>query len=220
MPQKLSAAVAFLLLVACSGPGKRDLAHHMNVHFAHGTLAQTAVITGDLVAARRHGKQLYEHDREGLSANAVRPMRQAAQALSEASSLVDAAGAVGRIGAACGQCHQATGSRPGIESQIEPSAGATLPSRMARHQWAADRMWEGLVNPSDESWIRGAEVLLEAPLGQAEIPGFGGSRAAQMGERVHQLANRARSQFEPAERASLYGELLSTCSVCHAAFRD
>ena len=40
---------------------------------------------------------------------------------------------------------------------------------MLRHQWAMDRMWEGLMAPSDERFLAGASAFAEAPLEPSSV---------------------------------------------------
>ena len=88
---------------------------------------------------------------------------------------------------------------------------------MARHQWAADRLWEGLIAPSDQSWLNAAEVLLEVPLALAGTQGTEQTRA--LTERVHSLGHQARSAARSSDRVRIYGEILGTCADCHQRLR-
>ena len=84
---------------------------------------------------------------------------------------------------------------------------------MARHQWAADRLWEGLIAPSDQAWLSAAELLLEAPLALADSQHTDQTRA--LTERVRGLGLEARSAARSGDRARIYAEFLGTCAVCH-----
>jgi hypothetical protein len=91
----------------------------------------------------------------------------------------------------------------------------TIEARMARHRWAADRMWEGIVGGSDEPWQAGLDVVAAAPLDGSEL----GPARAPFGRKLQQLAQQARGRRSgeaPPDRATAYGEILSTCAGCHA----
>jgi hypothetical protein len=86
---------------------------------------------------------------------------------------------------------------------------------MARHRWAADRLWEGLVGGDDAPWQAGLEVLAAAPLRWPEL----GERKglARLLQRLAEQARQRGATAGPAERATTYGEMAVTCAACHAA---
>jgi cytochrome c553 len=144
-------------------------------------------------------------------------MTAAAATMASANDLNDAARDVGTLAKACGECHTRFG-RPGvIVGQVDARAGGVR-AFMQRHQWAAERLWDGLVVPSDEAWQAGALSLSEAPLapeqltpGRSPVPKVG-----DMEQTVHALARAARNAERAEVRASLYGQVLATCAACHA----
>jgi hypothetical protein len=89
---------------------------------------------------------------------------------------------------------------------------------MARHQWAADRLWEGMVGAADESWQAGLDVLARAPL---PSPSPSADQVV-LATRLQRLAEHARATL-PTEgldqRAATYGEILVVCAGCHATRR-
>ena len=92
---------------------------------------------------------------------------------------------------------------------------------MARHSWAADEMWIGLVWKSDARFRHAVEVWNATPLAQphtADDKRFTPEVLA-LEDRVHDLAEQAASKMEPNRRGALYGEMLATCSACHALVR-
>ncbi|HEU4731886.1 MAG TPA: hypothetical protein VFT22_28520, partial [Kofleriaceae bacterium] len=75
----------------------------------------------------------------------INVVRQRAAALAAAPSIDEACRREAQLAAACASCH--------VETRIQPEFDVTPPvppdldtiqARMARHRWAADRMWEGL----------------------------------------------------------------------------
>ena len=84
---------------------------------------------------------------------------------------------------------------------------------MARHQWAIDRMREGLIGASDPHWRSGLYALAH-------------THVTSLGTTYPALANRLRSvardayattQATTSERAGVYGDVLAICVGCHAA---
>jgi cytochrome c553 len=89
---------------------------------------------------------------------------------------------------------------------------------MASHQWAAARMWEGLIGPSDDRWLEGARTMARSRT--TIIAESGELGIADDAARTRLLAERATRLGDPDERATLYGEMLATCAHCHHAIRD
>jgi hypothetical protein len=88
---------------------------------------------------------------------------------------------------------------------------------MIRHRWAADRLWEGLIGPSDTAWTAGASALIDAPLYTDAL-----TRDVEQYEpvtaltwTVHDIGARALMESDLTARAALYGQLLGTCAHCH-----
>ncbi|MEO7736174.1 MAG: hypothetical protein ABIY55_34770 [Kofleriaceae bacterium] len=120
-----------------------------------------------------------------------------------------------RLAEACARCHLDASAQ--AEFQPPPAAPedrATVPARMARHQWAVNRTWEGMVGGADDVWVAGLDVLATTPLPWPKI----GSERAALASRLRQLASRAKrvSGTELEARARIYGEILVTCAACHA----
>jgi hypothetical protein len=143
-------------------------------------------------------------------------VRERAAAIGEAATTTEACHAVAELANACAGCHVAAGVVPEFRSPGRvPPDQPTVEARMARHLWATDRLWEGIVGGADDSWRDGLDVLAAAPLRD----GIGPERA-RFGRQLQQLADRARSRHRVADRADRvrsYGEILTTCSGCHAA---
>ena len=145
-------------------------------------------------------------------------VRGAARELSRAEDVISAAKLSANLGRQCARCHQAIGAKVAFRGEPKPEPGGRLQRTMAAHQWGAMRMWEGLIAPSDERWLSGADALSRAPLSiTAESSVLG---IADDVSRVHLLAARAKKPLAQDERAELFGQLLATCGHCHAAIRD
>jgi cytochrome c553 len=115
---------------------------------------------------------------------------------------------------ACGSCHQALDVHPSIPAKAPPTAGDGIEGHMARHQWAADRMWVSLVLGSEQEWREALGVLDASPASE-----FGGrtlSLAAQAhATTVHDKARAALDDDNPDTRSDLYGQIVAACAGCH-----
>lgn len=173
----------------------------------HGKLADVAPLARSIGEAP---------DEPGLSAFATKAadVRVRALALADASDTDEACRRAAKLAAACAHCHVETNTAaefrdpPGL-----PVDGTTIEARMARHLWAADRLWEGVVGDSDAHWRAGLDVLAVTPLPWSNLDA---DRVA-LAKQLQSVATRARTQPAPIdERARIYGELLVTCAACHA----
>ncbi len=145
-------------------------------------------------------------------------MRQYAATAAAARDLQTAAVAVSEIARTCGECHRANGldvafgydQRPPVEPQ-------DIMTQMQRHLWAADRMWEGLLGPSDAAWISGTNILAEVNLAPEQVDDTT-TRAPEVDDLVQRIRSLGRDGgLTPAgpARSQLYGEFLSLCASCH-----
>ena len=126
-----------------------------------------AIVAGDLPTFQVAARFVADHDIENSAPESwrpyVAPMQMAAREASSASDLDAAARAFGALGARCADCHRALGS-PRFDLSNPPPQRADVPGHMARHEWAANRMWEGLIAPSTQHWVKGAEAMADARL--------------------------------------------------------
>ncbi len=201
----------------------KTLPQHMAAHFAQAIDLREAVILGDLGAAVTAARMLADYNMKDLPdgwAPYVDRLRAAAKSGADAKTLDEAARAVGDVASACGGCHQARGG-PIFDPGDPPAAVPGTATHMARHHWAAARMWEGLVGPNNTAWTKGTEVLADAPL--ATTPA--NPTIDALAKRVHALGERGRNLIEQSaesspiaqQRGAVYGELVATCANCHQA---
>ncbi len=189
----------------------------MEGHYAQVGQVQEAIVKGDLDAARAPARWLAEHPQhpdlpQGVK-SPMEDMRVQARSVVRAVDLTDAARATAEMAAACGRCHRSAGAGPDPETWTMAPPGAGAPRQMARHLWAVDRMWEGLVAPSDRLWQQGATALIDDPLFQGEDQAAGPD-VARLAREVHDLGVTANGR-EADGRAAVYGRLLTTCTTCH-----
>ena len=156
-------------------------------------------------------------------AHQLEELRVFAGLAARAPDVRSAASAVSQVAGTCGACHRSMKRGPTYEVVTGPPAGETpVATRMIRHRWASDRLWDGLVGPSDASWRAGASVLRDAPLFTDELTHDVEQYEAvtKLAWTVHEIGARANSAREQSVRASLYGELLGTCASCHSVLRE
>jgi hypothetical protein len=142
-------------------------------------------------------------------------VRMRAAELANAPGIDEACRRAARLAEACASCHVDAGAMPVFDKPPDaPPDRDDVAARMARHRWAADRMWEGMVGNADAPWRAGVEILAQAPL---HFSALDGGRAA-LAKRLRELADQARQRESidtVSERAQLYGEILVTCAACH-----
>ncbi len=200
-----------------------ELAKHMDAHFKVVREIERAAVAGDVATMRKRAKWLAEDD--GNDSVAYKPeldeMREVARRLSRAADLAAAIPLAAELGAACGSCHQTMTTITSFEFQELPAAGDDLAQRMNRHLWAVDRLWEGLVGPSTSLWKTGAGVLADEIVPAADVakdPGVA-REVARLANQLQRLGDQARGAASQADRANVYGQLLTTCSSCHGYVR-
>ncbi len=211
-------------------------AAHMGEYFEHVNAAQVAIIRGDLDGVREPAVWIAEHESiaglalpieqwssdtpEGWEAHDPE-IRAAARRMAEAQTFEEAAAASSMMVKECGSCHQKVGAEPRVRELgaigVPPSESLAAVAHMLRHQWAVHQMWIGMINPSDEAWREGAEVLADAPLEPQHLTEGAESteRVRELAERIHELGAQALEPRVWTIRAEIYGELLASCGDCH-----
>ncbi len=194
----------------------------MQAHFTLAVDVQRAITRGHLDAARESARALIAYDAPDIEGGApfVADMKQAATALVAAKDLPSAGTLAAVLGRTCSRCHEATNAVIAFAWEPQPDPDPSLRIQMQRHQWAAARLWEGVVGPSDEMWNQGVDALAAADI-DALVAARGVDRGdtKALAKHVHELAARAKQTTDPGARAQLYGDLLSTCAGCHQLLR-
>ncbi len=202
------------------GGGEEVPAMHRNL--SKTVDIQTGAVQGDLEKARQAASWLLERKDEMIVPPAgveyQQAMLGAAARILEAPDLETVANEAGHLAASCGSCHQAVGGGPRFVVGNMAPGGTSQEAQMIRHLWAADRMWEGLVGPSEEAWKAGAEAMAETQSTLADV--FRASSSLADPERylreVNRFANEAVGATSLTEKADAYGNLLNTCNRCHS----
>lgn len=221
----LAACSARPSLAPASEARRDDVRSHMRDHFSIAGQARDAVVRGDAALAQGALIWMSQHHYPPELAKDWEPyvtrMQRAARDARDTADLSAMAHAVARMGAECGNCHQALGRGPRMQTTqpvpdpTSQSGGddprALLRDRMRQHQWAADRLWEGLIGPWEAAFSEGCAQLRE----------FRVSRELSAEQRASLAKIRALGECgtgsgaEPAER---YAEIILECGTCHATF--
>lgn len=204
--------------------GESDVATHMHEHLDRITAIKSLIIMGNLDGVREPAIWLAEHESvAGLPSNYepyVELMRVYAREVVEAPNLKSAAESVSRMARTCSNCHLVNHVELEFGYDQRPGDLEDTVSHMQRHQWAADRLWEGLIGPSDAAWRRGADMLVDVPLLPEDVM-YDSTNADdsaaidQIARRIHVLGGQGTITSTPAARSELYGEILGLCASCH-----
>ncbi|HEU4726389.1 MAG TPA: hypothetical protein VFT22_00805 [Kofleriaceae bacterium] len=195
------------------------LRYHMHSSLDLVRAIERLLIRGSLEEARTLASAIAEAPAEpdlGAWAIQATTVRDRAAAVAAAPGLDEALRREVRLAEACADCHVETRVQPEFRTTPAlPPDRDTVPARMARHRWAADRLWEGVIGADDVPWRAGLAVLAAAPLRWPEL----GERKG-FARSLQQLADQARQRQATdsiAERARLYGEMLVVCAACHTS---
>lgn len=193
---------------------------HMQQHFDDLREVERLLVSGKLDVARTRAFLLTKSVKDpGLQpwAGDLERVAAAARRLVAAPDLATACRREAGVALACAECHARTRHRVLFPPPPPvPADDPTEPARMARHQWATDRLWEGLVAGSAGPWRQGLDVLAATPL-----PYTPGTLAPKYARRLQAAARDGLAKLESqretlAGRAQLYGAMLVTCASCHA----
>jgi cytochrome c553 len=227
--RRLSLALGLLIVlmaIACANPlrvpASEPLSAHMHDHFTMALRARDGVIAGNLAQSQNPLIWLNQHTYDGELPAAWKPyvqqMQIAARDAIYAESLHDTAQAVAQLASRCGACHRALGRGPKVAGQVPLTATPVDPRRrpdslrprMHQHEWAAQRLWEGLIGPSDAAWSDGSNALRELQVERTLSPSV----------RTELAAIRVLGQplGGAEDRSQRYGEVIAACGGCHGPF--
>lgn len=217
-------AAAALAVVSCR-PRSEMVREHMQDHFDHATAIHAAVIEGDVEACLESARWIVEHEQINAPSSwdsHLVSMRSTAQQLIDAPGIGAAADAASRLTRTCGSCHSAYAPQATFTASPAPADDPQLVPHMLRHNWAIERMWEGLTMPSVEAWNLGAQELSGTPVSMDAMSIQEGEEDAvsALAHRVHQLAAQGANEVGWGGRTAVYGELLATCAACHQRVRQ
>lgn len=210
-----------LALFGCWTSERREITEEaavireMSDHWTDAAAARDAVVQGDLAAANRAGGKLAA----GLPIEALPAelsayqdeLATATKRVQAATNLADAGVGVGKMAQACGRCHNAAGAVLDVPDPVPPEQIDGIKGEMAVHAWAAEKLWLGMIRPSDAD-LRDAVAVISSPGLVHDDPKVS-QAAAELDAGVHELA--AAVQEDVSARGERYGQLLTTCATCH-----
>jgi hypothetical protein len=183
----------------------------MLTHYADSVGMRRALVTGKLEdfrsAAAAVAKDEWTPRLRGDYRTQVDAVRALAGSAQKAPSVGSAAGELGKLGEACASCHLKFGG-PGSTVAPTPLSEGTDPSMVA-HAAATERLWAGLIVPSDTSWSGGMDALLDAPRLDSDV-----ADVAAAAHHLRELARKGRSAAV-GERGVIFARVLTTCAGCH-----
>lgn len=191
---------------------------HMHENFSLVRAIERLLLRGKLAEARDFARAIaIAPDEPGMSTWSKQTLlvRDRAAELASATTLDAAFVAESKLATECAGCHLATGVAPEFATPSQPPPDqATVAARMARHLWAADRLWEGMIGMADDSWRAGLEILAQPPLPAVEM----GEVRARFARQLQRLAETARkSKSTDKDRAATYAQMLTQCAACHTS---
>ena len=208
-------------------PGANDRSEvvaHMHEHLTRITTIKAHIIMGKLDGLREPATWLAQHDSvNGLPTNFepyIEVMRNYARRVVNAPDLNAAAASVSDMAETCGNCHLVNEIQLEFRFDQMPAEWADTVTHMQRHQWAADRLWEGLIGPSDVAWSRGIDMLVDVPLHASDVvdewtEGTDTAMFDEIANDLHELGAQGAAARSSNARGKLYGEILSLCAACH-----
>lgn len=221
----LAVAVSVPQLLAGQSDVEQDseIIELMHDRLAEITAIRSSIVMVDLEGARGPARSLAEREHTPELTKKVEPYVEAIWKLAlqilEAQSIETAASGVSMMAANCGYCHMA--NKVGLQFGYDqlPADWSDTQTHMQRHQWAIDRMWEGIIGPSAGAWKRGASMLSGEPLHAELMVGIRdpqqAAEANALADRVHELGRLGSEVTTPAERSEIYSEMIFLCASCH-----
>ena len=189
-------------------------------HFGSSVGMRKAIVKGDLEAFRESAAKMADTEASAPVADSWKPhvesMRAAAKRARDAKTMGAATVALGDVGVACANCHEKLGG-PKVALTEPVAAGSGDKARLAHHHWAAAELWEGLMAPSQDAWMKGADVLTEAPLTPDVADGGKpiAPEVAELAKRAHAFGQKAHLAKDAATRTKAVADLYGTCVECH-----
>jgi hypothetical protein len=200
-----------------------EAADQMHEHLDRITTIKSHIVIGNLDGVRQTAKWMVNLERMANLPAIYEPfiafMRSSARQLVNAEDLSFAVTSVSLMAQNCGNCHVAAKLNLEFGYDQVPAEWSDDETHMQRHQWAIDRLWEGLIGPSDSAWNRGTAMLAESPLRTTDIMDNTSAADAAtldgLARRVHDLGAEGSGARALNARSQIYGEILSLCADCH-----
>lgn len=200
--------------------GTASLPDLMHGHFRAIRGIYHALLVDDLGTAKARARDLSRMpDRTGSREwdDAARFLLVEADRLAGAGSANDARSLATGMATYCADCHLRRAEQDVFRPPAVPPDDGTVPAAMARHEWAAETMWLGIIAPSTDLWRSGMAEMASAPRLVAR-----GDRAAEVDvlqARLGALARGSRGLRGQGDRARRLAEIMDVCAACHAITR-
>ncbi|HEY4175453.1 MAG TPA: hypothetical protein VGM90_01415 [Kofleriaceae bacterium] len=177
-----------------------------------------AIVDGRLADARGKATWVVTHgDNFDPPASRDDDLLRAADTIAHAKTVLDSAGGLARLGHACAQCHLAQRANVdvGFANFSPPPESTELSNQMQRHAWASERLWQGMLAPSDAAWTQGADLLASTAIDLSTTNhGKPNAEAVVLAERLRTTAESA-VHANQTDRSIVFGEMVVTCARCH-----
>jgi len=190
----------------------------MEEHYTAAILGHDALIQGDLKMLRSQLSRIAKQELPPSAPQSWKPhhskLHKAASNADKISDLETAASVIADIAEACGSCHAALKAKYMYYWPSPPDEDEKHKTTMHTHQWATERLWEGVTAPFKPAWDRGASAL-------AEVQIFGGdnekvkSSLRKLETDLREIGRTANTTAGLHKQAKVYGQLLTTCAQCH-----
>jgi len=205
---------------ARSEPTEVEMVASMEAHYGVVILAHDALVQGDLERFRAQLARVSDQSLPDSAPPQWRPFYAQLQAAArqgvDVEDLDEAAEEFAHVVLSCGTCHEALDRGPVYPAPAPDEGDSAIETAMRDHQWATERLWEGVTGPWNDAWERGADALAEQEVfGRAEPDFDPGEELERRARELRELGEIARTTTSPAERAALYGRLLARCGGCH-----
>ncbi len=196
----------------------------MHDQFAAMKGVHTALIAGDLATAKRHGADLQRLTATGeLGAWEARIsfVRERADLLVAAETPAAARRVATELATYCADCHMFNAAESLFVAGPLPDDDGSLRVRMARHQWASESLWLGLIAPSSDRWREGLAVIASPPAEPESIGADPVRRAdfERLAQRLADLAKQAAPLPGQGDRAQALADIMDVCAACHVMSR-
>jgi hypothetical protein len=195
----------------------------MHARYVAATNIQTAIALSDLPRAQTEARAIMALDEPDLLPQwrpYIDAIQSSAQQIAAATDIGTAARTSAALGRRCASCHEAVPAKIKFPKIPMPAPDPKLSRQMAGHEWAAARMWEGVIGPAPDRWLEGARYLSEIRIA---ITAEGGPAQPGISDDVARMrlyATRGLKAATSDARAEIYGQLLATCAHCHFTIRD
>ncbi|HMR05407.1 MAG TPA: hypothetical protein PKA88_06505 [Polyangiaceae bacterium] len=203
---------------AASGFTEIDKVALMERHYTAAITGHDALIRGDLEKLRTELSALSTQNLPDKAPAGWKTMhdkmRAAATSGKSAKTTEDARKAMARVVESCGGCHEQQVRGPVYQRPTAPEGGTPLQTDMLHHQWATERLWEGVTGPWDDAWLRGAQAIAKADVFRPEAGAVSDELRRKEAE-LRALGAEAGKASGLVARATTYGKILATCAACH-----